>query len=80
MCQEDRPHVTFASGLDYKESRALEQSAMAYYHTINTANKMNNQINSVSPKYWKAYKEIALGTLDYGWNQLTNEILYWTDN
>lgn len=53
---------------------------MAYYHTINTANKMNNQINSVAPKYWDVYKEIAMGTLNYGWNQMTNEILYWTGN
>ena len=50
------------------------------YHTINTANKMNNQINSVSPKYWGTFKELALGVLDYGWNQMTNEILYWTGN
>ena len=69
-----------ASGLSYSESRALEQAGMAYYHTINTSNKMNNQINSISPKYWGAFKELALGTLDYGWNQMTNEILYWTGN
>lgn len=69
-----------ASGLTLPESRALEQAGMAYYHTINTANKMNNQINSVSPKYWSAFKELALGTLDYGWNQMSNEILYWTGN
>ena len=69
-----------ASGLNLPESRALEQAGMAYYHTINTANKMNNQINSVSPKYWDAFKELALGTLNYGWNQMSNEILYWTGN
>ena len=69
-----------ASGLSMQESRALEQAGMTYYHTINTANKMNNQINSVSPKYWGAFKEYALGTLEYGWNQMTNEILYWTGN
>ena len=69
-----------ASGLNLPESRALEQAGMAYYHTINTANKMNNQINSVSPKYWGAFKELALGTLNYGWNQMSNEILYWTGN
>ena len=69
-----------ASGLNLLESRALEQAGMAYYHTINTANKMNNQINSVSPKYWGAFKELALGTLNYGWNQMSNEILYWTGN
>ena len=69
-----------ASGLNLPESRALEQAGMAYYHTINTTNKMNNQINSVSPKYWGAFKELALGTLNYGWNQMSNEILYWTGN
>lgn len=69
-----------AYGLDLTESRALEQAAMIYYHTKNTANKMNNQINSVSPKYWSAFKEVALGTLKYGWNQMSNEILYWTGN
>ena len=58
----------------------MEQAGMAYYHTINTANKMNNQINSVSPKYWGAFKELALGTLNYGWNQMSNDILYWTGN
>ena len=63
-----------------EKGAALEQAGMAYYHTINTANKMNNQINSVSPKYWGAFKELALGTLNYGWNQMSNEILYWTGN
>ena len=69
-----------ASGLNLPEARALEQAGMAYYHTINTANRMNNQINSVSPKYWGAFKELALGVLNYGWNQMSNEILYWTGN
>ncbi len=69
-----------ASGLNLLEARALEQAGMAYYHTINTSNKMNNQINSVSPKYWSTFMAIAIGTLDYGWNQMTNEILYWTGN
>ena len=69
-----------ASGLNLPESRALEQAGMAYYHTINTANRMHNQSNSVSPKYWGAFKELALGTLNYGWNQMSNEILYWTGN
>ena len=63
-----------ASGLNLSEARALEQAGMAYYHTIN---RMNNQINGISPRYWKVF---ALGTLDYGWNQMTNEILYWTGN
>ena len=50
-----------ASGLNLPRSRALEQAGMAYYHTINTANKRNNQINSVSPKYWGTFKEPAFG-------------------
>ena len=41
---------------------------------------MNNQINSVAPKFWGEYKAIASGVLDYGWNKMTNEILYWTGN
>ena len=69
-----------ASGLNLSQARALEQAGMAYYHTINTANKMNNQINGVSPKYWTIFKEVAKGTLNYGWNQMSNEILYWTGN
>ena len=69
-----------ASGLSLPKDRALEQAGTAYYHTINTANKANNQINGVSPKYWDAYKSVASGVLDYGWNQMTNEILYWTGN
>ena len=69
-----------ASGLNKSESRALEQAGMAYYHTINTANKMNNQINSVAPKHWTLFKELAFGVLNYGQNQMSNEILYWTGN
>ena len=68
-----------ASDLNYFEARALEQAGMAYYHTINTANKMNNQINGISPKYWEAFKEFALGCLRYNHNRMTNEILYWTE-
>ena len=48
-----------ASGLNHSESRALEQAGMAYYHTINTVDKMNNQINSIAPQYWGVYKELA---------------------
>ena len=66
-----------ASGLTLHEARALEQSTMLYYHTINTSNKMNNQINSIAPKFWNRFKEIALGTINYAGNQLSNEILNW---
>ena len=76
-----RSHLEFeiiASGLTYLEARALEQAGMVYHHTVNTVNKANNQINGVAPKHWGRFKEIALGSLKYGWNQMTNEILYWT--
>ena len=68
--------------LNYVQARAVEQAAMAYYHTINTANKMNNQINGISPFNPKLgiYKEAAVGMLGYTWNQVSNEILYWTGN
>ena len=68
--------------LSYVQARAVEQAAMAYYHTINTANKMNNQINGISPFNPKlgVYKEAAVGMLGYTWNQVSNEILYWTGN
>ena len=67
--------------LNYVQARAVEQAAMAYYHTINTANKMNNQINGISPFNPKlgVYKEAAVGMLGYAWNQVSNEILYWTE-
>ncbi len=72
--------VVLQSGLTLKEARALEQAAMIYYHTKNTANRMNNQINSIAYKKWSEYKAIARGVLDYTWNKMTNEILYWIEN
>ena len=66
--------VVIVSGLNLSESRALEQAGMAYYHTINITNRMSNQINGVAPKYWSVLKEIALGTLKYGWNQKTIDL------
>ena len=76
----DRAELEFeviASELSLQEARALEQAGMVYYHTLSTAQKMNNQINGVAPKYWGAFKEIALGVLKYRENVMTNEILYW---
>jgi hypothetical protein len=66
--------------LNLLEARALEQAGMVYYHTINTTNKMNNQINGIAPKCWGAFKEIALGTLNYIDNKMTNAILCWAEN
>ncbi len=63
------------SGLSYFEARALEQAGMLYHHTINKGNKTNNQINGISPVYWDIYRDWAKKALDYGWNQMTNELL-----
>lgn len=43
---------------------------------------MNNQINGISPFNPKlgVYKEAAVGMLSYAWKQVSNEILYWTEN
>ena len=71
---ENRP------GLNYYQARGLEQMAMLHYHTINTANRMNNQINGVSPlnRMLGYYMEAARGVSDYLGNQVSNEVLYWT--
>lgn len=51
---------------------------MLEHHTINTANKMNNQINGISPFNRKlgVYMEAGRGALSYLENQISNEILY----
>ena len=55
---------------------------MSYYHTLNTTNKMNSQINGISPfnPGLGIYKKVAIGMLGYAWNKVSNEILYWTGN
>ena len=67
------------SSCDAGKSLAAEQAAMVYCHKLKTSNKMHNQINGIAPKYWGAYKGLALGMLDFGWNQVSNEILYWAE-
>ena len=68
--------------MDYYQARGLEQIAMLEYHTINTANKMNNQINGISPhnKSYGVYMEAGRGVARYLENKVSNEILYWTGN
>ena len=48
-------------------------------HTINTANRMNNQIYGISPfnKKLGVYMEAARGITELSWNFLSNEALYW---
>ena len=66
----------------YGHTKQLEQLGMVYYHTINTENKINNQINGISPfnPELGIYKEASIGLLGYSWNLVSNEILYWTGN
>ena len=71
-----------AQDLSYNEARGLEQIAMLQCHTINTANRMNNQINGISPfnKSLGIYMAAGRGVAEYLGNQISNEILYWTGN
>ena len=78
-----RAHLKFeviASDLSAEAARGIEQIEMLYYHTLNTSNKMNNQINGISPnnKNLLKYMEAGRGALKYTENQISNEILYWT--
>ena len=69
------------SNLSYPAARGIEQTYMLYYHTINTANKMNNQINGVglsNPKL-NEYLVAAKGSLGYLWNQISNDVLNWSE-
>lgn len=77
--RKDLTFTILASGLDYDTARGMEQSLMLYYHTLNTANKMNNQINGVSPANpnGSKYMAAAEGFMKYAENQISNEILYW---
>ena len=72
--------IVIQDNLTLEEAKALEQAGMIYFHTINTANKMNNQINGIAQIKWDKYKKIATGVLEYSWNQMSNEILYWLNN
>ena len=71
-----------ATELNYFEARGLEQMLMLKHHTINTANKMNNQINGISPlnPNLQVYMAAGRGIAGYLENQLSNEVLYWTGN
>ena len=77
--RKDLDFEVIAFDLNYEQSRALEQAAMAFYHTINTVDKKNNQINGIKPTDWDIYKMLAEFTLKYGYNQMTNEIMFWIE-
>ena len=80
-----RMHLDFTvlhSGLDYNTARGLEQAYMLYHHTLNTFNKMNNQINGISPINPKIsiYVDAAKDFLNnYGGNQISNALLCWSE-
>lgn len=80
--RKDLTMEIIAPNLNYFEARGLEQIAMLECHTINTANRMNNQINGISPfnRSLGAYMEAGRGVAGYLGNQISNEILYWTGN
>ena len=63
-----------SEGLTLSEARGLEQLLMVHYHTLNTANKMNNQINGISPQNPRRqyYLEAAFSTFE---NIINNELL-----
>ena len=44
--------------MDYDHSRVREQYYIKYYDTLNKYNKMNNQINGLSPSKYDKYKSI----------------------
>ena len=71
--------VPLETGLNAFQARGVEQIQMLIHHTINTADKMNNQINGISPlnPNLMAYMEAGRGALAYLENQISNEILYW---
>ena len=74
--------VILNTGLNAVEARGVEQIQMLKHHTINTTDKMNNQINGISPSNPKLgmYMEAGRGVVSYLENQISNEILYWTGN
>ena len=72
--------IIIEPNLNYYQARGLEQIYMLYYHTKNTKDRMNNQINGISPsnKLLNAYMEAGRGAISYLDNQISNEILYWS--
>ena len=52
---------------------------MLYYHTLNTSDKKNNQINGIRLNniFLKDYIWAAKDIMGYAWNQVSNEVLYW---
>jgi RHS repeat-associated protein len=73
-------YKTVASGLSKSEARGLEQILMLEYHTKNTLNSMNNQINGISPKSsgLRVLMLAGMGAAKYLENQVSEICLDWT--
>ena len=73
--------VVIKRNLSYAAARGLEQTYMLHYHTLNTLNKMNNQINGISPTNVnkQVYIEAARGAAGFMWNEISNEIMCWAE-
>ena len=71
--------IEVASNIPYFAARGLEQTLMLYYHTLNTSDKKNNQINGIrlNNDFLKDYIWAAKDIMGYAWNQVSNEVLYW---
>ena len=78
--RKDLNMVILAPNLTAVQARGVEQIYMLHYHTINTFNKMNNQINGISPANPQIglYMAAARGFFSYIDNQISDEFLYWT--
>ena len=66
--------VPVRGNLTLAQARGLEQLLMVHYHTLNTTNKMNNQINEISPQNPRRqyYLEAAFSIFE---NIINNELL-----
>ena len=75
--RRDLDFEVLATGLDYYEARGMEQILIMEYNTINTANRMNNQINGISSKntLWVLYMEAGRGALKYMGNRISDDVL-----
>ena len=74
-----RGHLVFCileDGLSKYEARGLEQYYMILYHTVNTSNPMNNQINGIASSNPNRFAYFN-ATLKYLDNRISNEFLNW---
>lgn len=77
--RKDLVFTEVASNLTYAQARGLEQTLMLYFHSLNTKNMMNNQINGIN--FYNGNKSLYISAAEmvsgYIWNQISNELLSW---